>query len=69
MTYMVLSSNTGTPKSSMLIGLSVQNNQFFRGITISGNLHMVPSGKRLRNYGKSQFYSWVIPLFRLGHFQ
>ena len=24
-------------------------------------------GKRLRNYGKSPFYSWENPLFRLGH--
>ena len=29
----------------------------------------VTLGKRLRNYGKSPFCSWVNPLFRLGHVQ
>ena len=29
----------------------------------------LPSGKLLRNYGKSPCYSWENPLCRLGHFQ
>ena len=27
-----------------------------------------PSGKHTKNYGKSPFYSWENPLFRLGYF-
>ena len=38
------------------------------GPTIS-SYYFIPSGKRLHNYRKSQFYSWVNPLFRLGHSQ
>ena len=30
---------------------------------------MIPSGKRLHNYGKSPCYSWVNPRTFYGHFQ
>ena len=30
--------------------------------------NQLPSGKHTKNDGKSPFYSWVNPLFRLGHF-
>ena len=44
--YMDVSENSGTPKSSILIGFSIINHPFW-GIPIFGNTHML-AGKRLR---------------------
>ena len=33
----------------------------------SGITPLIPSGKRVHNYGKSACFSWENPLFRLGH--
>ena len=37
--YMGVSKNNGTPKSSILIGISIVNHPFW-GTTIFGNIHM-----------------------------
>ena len=37
--YMVVSKNSGTPKSSILIGFAIINHQFW-GIPIIGNTHI-----------------------------
>ena len=42
MTYMDVSENRGTPKSSILIGVSIINHPF-RGTTILGNTHIQPT--------------------------
>ena len=33
------------------------------GSSCEAKVWLLPSGKRLHNYGKSPFYSWVNPLF------
>ena len=35
----------------------------------SSTKHHLPSGKRLRHYGKIHNFSWENSRFRLGHFQ
>ena len=42
--YMGVSKNNGTPKSSVLIGFSIINHPFW-GTSIFGNTHMLPSLK------------------------
>ena len=41
--YMGVSENSGTPKSSMLIGFSIKSHPFW-GTSIFGNTHIDPSG-------------------------
>ena len=42
MTYMDVSENRGTPKSSILIGFSIINHPFW-GTPIFGNTHILPT--------------------------
>ena len=41
--YMDVSENSGTPKSSILIGLSIKNHPFW-GTPIFGNIHIFLAG-------------------------
>ena len=54
---MDVSENSGTPKSSILIGFSVINNPFW-GTPIFGNTHMVSISLRLNLVKVSQIV-WV----------
>ena len=60
---MGVSENSGTPKSSILIGFSIINHPFW-GTPIFGNTHIsadpvVPGGARQRSYANCEFLGGV----------